>query len=558
MTLTTATCPHLRPVLSRDIPHHVRWSPLPLTGLAKTGPIRTRFLLEAVADLRDTLRARGTELYLYSGPSDAIFRDLCKSHSVSEVFAFAEPCSEEADIAARVQAVVETGGGSMRTLHGFELYHHDDIAKAIRLTDPRSFKTYSAFRRKPPPEVAPGHDQLPSVQDLCGQDTPCTDSRAPVAWRGGETAALAWLQDYVWGRKALARSYVGATNTMAEGKCLSPRRVYHEVRDYKASHASSAKPCDWIVHELVWRDYVRFATLAWGNQIFKRDGIGGALRGITWRRPGKEHQALFEKWRDGLTGYPFVDCFMREVAATGYASHCGRECACWFLVRDLGLDWRAGAEYYEHVLIDYEPTANWGNWAYRIASTYPPSPPIDGETTRTTEMLLWAQMHDSRGLHIRAWLPELAGLPASLALEPWRLLAVGGVDSNGACLLPLDPPEPAMWSCPTCALTNHPNAVECSACSDTCPPRWGEFIYGQTYPLPCVRPKIVGRPPDEIASSDLLADAIAAQAPSKPLEIPMAVQKAAVADEMKLSARKMKTPSTANTGLPVHGHEDVQ
>jgi hypothetical protein len=60
--------------------------------------------------------------------------------------------------------------------------------------------------------------------------------------------------------------------------------------------------------------------------------------------------------QDGMTGFPFVDAFMRELACTGYTTHCGRECACWFLVRDLCLDWRVGAEYFEHILIDYEPT----------------------------------------------------------------------------------------------------------------------------------------------------------------------------------------------------------
>ena len=36
---------------------------------------------------------------------------------------------------------------------------------------------------------------------------------------------------------------------------------------------------------------------------------------------------------------------------------------------------------------------------------------------------LVAGAHDGHAVHVRRWLPELACLPACLALEPWRLLA---------------------------------------------------------------------------------------------------------------------------------------
>ena len=101
----------------------------------------------------------------------------------------------------------------------------------------------------------------------------------------------------------------------------------------------------------------------------------GALRQevpTRWRRDMK----LFKAWREGRTSYPLIDAFMRELMATGrglakwvfasgYVCHMGRETAGWFLARDLGVDWRLGAEWFESQLLDYEPAANWFNWAYR-------------------------------------------------------------------------------------------------------------------------------------------------------------------------------------------------
>ena len=76
---------------------------------------------------------------------------------------------------------------------------------------------------------------------------------------------------------------------------------------------------------------------------------------------------LFQKWREGRTGFPFVDAGMRELAvagiacrvrekllteATGYISHLHRQCCAAFLARDLGLDWRMGAEHFERLALE--------------------------------------------------------------------------------------------------------------------------------------------------------------------------------------------------------------
>ena len=44
--------------------------------------------------------------------------------------------------------------------------------------------------------------------------------------------------------------------------------------------------------------------------------VGGSLRGRAWLR-GDDARTPLELWVDGKTGFPFVDCFMRELQATG-------------------------------------------------------------------------------------------------------------------------------------------------------------------------------------------------------------------------------------------------
>jgi len=55
---------------------------------------------------------------------------------------------------------------------------------------------------------------------------------------------------------------------------------------------------------------------------------------------------------------------MRELAATGYLSNRMRQNVASYLIHELEGDWRAGAAWFEHALIDYDVHSNQGNWAY--------------------------------------------------------------------------------------------------------------------------------------------------------------------------------------------------
>lgn len=123
---------------------------------------------------------------------------------------------------------------------------------------------------------------------------------------------------------------------------------------------------------------------------------------------------MLKAWKDGITGYPLIDAFMRELSKTGYCNHMARETAGWFLMCDLGLDWRLGAEWFESVLVDYEPAANWFNWAYRcllaVANIEKPM-----QHLHTLEILVWGAQHDPDAEYIKKWVPELGSLEPSLA-----------------------------------------------------------------------------------------------------------------------------------------------
>ena len=51
-----------------------------------------------------------------------------------------------------------------------------------------------------------------------------------------------------------------------------------------------------------------------------------------------------------------------QYVVAGFMSNRGRQNVASYLVLDMGVDWRLGADWFESVLQDYDVCSNWGNW----------------------------------------------------------------------------------------------------------------------------------------------------------------------------------------------------
>ncbi|MGO2240862.1 MAG: FAD-binding domain-containing protein [Halomonas sp.] len=71
-----------------------------------------------------------------------------------------------------------------------------------------------------------------------------------------------------------------------------------------------------------------------------------------------------------------------------------------FLVNDLQVDWRLGALWFEHCLIDYDVASNWGNWRY-IAGVG------RGARHRYFDVQQQVNHYDPRGRYVAHWITSL-------------------------------------------------------------------------------------------------------------------------------------------------------
>ncbi|CAM1334702.1 cryptochrome/photolyase family protein [Tenacibaculum aestuariivivum] len=159
---------------------------------------------------------------------------------------------------------------------------------------------------------------------------------------------------------------------------LSNLTNYDEVRDFpfidKTSYLSpyfrfglvsvrkmvqfALKTNATFLNELIWREFFmqvlfHFPKVVTNNFKQKYDAV-----------PWRNNEAEFKKWCKGETGYPMVDAGMRQLNKTGYMHNRVRMITAGFLCKHLLIDWRWGEAYFAEKLLDYDLSANNGNWQW--------------------------------------------------------------------------------------------------------------------------------------------------------------------------------------------------
>lgn len=427
-------------------------------GTTKCGPRRAKFLIESVANLRENLSKLGSGLVVHLGKPEEFFETLTKERAnplAVKITCQEEVAAEEKQVVSSVEEILGNKYGprspsaSVTQVWGTTLYNLHDLPFGGSVKDMPD--TFTPFRTKvekncaiekplPPPSKNQLHstittaeleniickdncslDYLPTLTDLgySSTDELDDDPRGVMNFKGGESAALGRVQEYIWDKDML-KVYFDTRNGMlgpdysskfspwlAHG-CLSPRYVAEQCFKYENQRVAN-KSTYWLVFELLWRDFFKFLALKHGNSIFFLNGIVGSSNSRPWRYDRR----YLEAWKEGKTGYPLVDANMRELKATGFMSNRGRQNVCSFLALDMNFDWRYGAYFFEQELLDYDVYSNWGNWASGAG--------VMGGRLNRFNIVKQSKDYDFDGDYVRHWLPELKKVPSSLIHEPWKM-----------------------------------------------------------------------------------------------------------------------------------------
>jgi len=372
---------------------------------------RTRFLHQALADLRETLRGMGGDLVIRRGDPVAETVKLAREVNAEGIAMAADVSTYATRRTKRFQPECETHRMSLRLFPGVTVVD-PGVVRPGGGTD--HYRVFSPYHRawaaaKWRDEVAtPRTIKLPEGL-AAGEMPPIPDGESPDALVGGETEghrrAATWLKHvgpYDDLHNDLPADGTSRLSAYLRFGCVSPLALANAVRKLDGPGP------DAFVRQLCWRDFYYQVTAAFPKISTDAYRTAGD---VEWRT---DTDAL-QHWKDGLTGVPVVDAGMRQMLAEGYMHNRARLITAAFLTKHLGIDWRPGLKWFFRWLNDGDVANNSGNWQW-VAGTGNDTKPY-----RRFNPIRQAERFDPDGVYVRRYVPELKSIEGRAVHQPWRL-----------------------------------------------------------------------------------------------------------------------------------------
>jgi deoxyribodipyrimidine photo-lyase len=347
-------------------------------GFQKTAKYRAKFLIETVIALKKNLSNLNISLLTYfESPEDRMHK-ICDAFSVAAIYTQKEWTREEISTNNLLKSTLSE---TVNFVEDYDQFLYQPEAVSVNYANIPD--VFTVFRKKMEKTVkieAPFSIAALSVENSVENDTEIatlkdlgfeeftTNIKTAFPFYGGEDAALERLHSYFFETKKVSfykntrngligKDYGTKFSPWLANGSISAKTIYWKIKEYEAEFKANQSTY-WVVFELIWRDYFKYISLKYDSKIFK---IGGILnKKYHWNSDEK----LIQQWICGETKDDFVNANMIELKETGFMSNRGRQNVASYFAKELLLDWRIGAAYFESLLLDYDVHSNYGNWMY--------------------------------------------------------------------------------------------------------------------------------------------------------------------------------------------------
>ena len=380
-------------------------------GFKKSEKFRTKFLLETITELKKELSKKNITLIIDKNYAEEAIPKWIEKLFVTDLYFQNEWTYEERIITERLKKnLLEKI--KLHTYYDQFLFHPDDIPFEIKSLP----EIFTVFRKKcekycsvklcfPEIKCFPSDNKIlqnfdvPSLTDLGFSNFEIHPNSA-FPFQGGSKKAMQRIDHYFWKTKKLSfykqtrngligLDYSSKLSPWLSVGAISVREVFWLIKKYE-KELEKNQSTYWLIFELVWRDYFKYISLKHGDKIFRRDGI--LNKKYLWDNKKEK----LDSWINGTTDEPFVNANMIELSKTGWMSNRGRQNVASYFSKNLLMDWRIGAAYFESQLIDYDVHSNYGNWMYVSGVGNDPR-------DRKFDIRFQASRYDSHGKFQKLW-----------------------------------------------------------------------------------------------------------------------------------------------------------
>jgi deoxyribodipyrimidine photo-lyase len=352
---------------------------------------RLSFIYETLESIHLTLAKIDRSLLCLKGKPEKIWEELIDQYDIDQVYINKDYEPYALDRDQRIKELLEHHGIALHAYKDQVIFEENEILKS----DGTPYTIYTPYKNKWLSEFEDKHKQpinASPFENLLTDNYPFPTItqigfvKSKIKVKGFD---LSKLVEY-----PLARNLPARDNT----SYLSPHLRFGTV-SVRQIIARLSQSDEVFLSELIWREFfmqILFHFPRVVDQNFKQK-----YDGIQWRNNEQE----FELWCAGNTGYPMVDAGMRQLNATGYMHNRVRMVVASFLCKHLLIDWRWGEAYFAEKLLDYELSANNGNWQWAAGTGCDSAPYF-----RIFNPSEQVRKFDKQLEYIKKWVPELSTL----------------------------------------------------------------------------------------------------------------------------------------------------
>lgn len=354
---------------------------------------RVVFIHRQLDLIKTQLNNLGTDLLVFAGEPVSVFQKLVKTYPLEKVYTNRdyEPYARERD--KKVSDILIEHGVELLTFKDQVIFEKNDV-----LTDQK--KTYSVYTPYKKKWLATIQDSDYAARKTDGYfgnfHSSTTKSKMPTLGELGfndiefEFPSLIWPADQM--KKYKEQRDIPSIENGTSRFGLHLRFGTVSVRELVKK---AIKNSDVWLSELIWREF--FMQILWHYPKTQTISFKAQYENINWRNDEKE----FAAWSTGQTGYPLVDAGIRELLQTGHMHNRVRMVVASFLTKHLLTHWYLGERFFAQHLLDYDLSANNGNWQW-AAGTGCDAAPYFRVFNPTTQI----EKFDPDYIYIKKWVPE--------------------------------------------------------------------------------------------------------------------------------------------------------